>query len=420
MNSLFFRVLTYGLTIVVTGLVVGVLVVPTLVDWNQYKPEIEAAATAATGRQLTIGGNVRLDFLPAPALRLNGVRVANIEGGQAPAMVQADTVNIRVSLLALLSGRVEIDSISVLAPVISLETLADGRANWVFEPGAPPGVGGGVRVRLQRSDIKVTIEGGRLQYIDGPTAHIEAIDEVDAVIVASTVDGPYRASGQLTRGGLEVDFDGTFGPFTQDRPAPLKLAVWRSDIETRLRFSGRADLSPGRRSISGRLHGEADDFQALFAALSGLDRDSAPRLLLGDLEFDAVVSQASGHQASSSGGRREPARVRCRPHGVGQSRVWALVGVGRGSRRTIRHRAWHRRYPAWHPDPVRVAYRPRATGGWHPHQRVGSRADDQRRTGNTPGATGDVGSCSHDVSWRDCARYRSGAVPGSRSGTWAS
>lgn len=294
MNSLFIRVLTYGLTIIVTVLVVGVLVVPTLVDWNQYKPEIEAAATAATGRQLTIGGNVRLDFLPAPALRLNRVRVANIEGGQAPAMVQADTVNIGVSLSALLSGRIEIDSITVLAPVISLETLADGRANWVFEPGAPPGVGGGVRVRLQRSDIKVTIEGGRLQYIDGPTAHMEAIDEINAVIVASTVDGPYRASGQLTRGGLAVDFDGTFGPFTQDRPAPLKIAVWRSDIETRLRFSGRADLSPGRRSISGRLHGEADDFQALFAALSGLDRDSAPRLLRGDLEFDAVVSVGGG------------------------------------------------------------------------------------------------------------------------------
>ncbi len=45
------------------------------------------------------------------------------------------------------------------------------------------------------------------QYIDGPTAHIEAIDELNAVIVASTVDGPYRASGQLTRGGLAVDFD---------------------------------------------------------------------------------------------------------------------------------------------------------------------------------------------------------------------
>lgn len=294
MNSLFIRVLTYGLTIIVTVLVVGVLVVPTLVDWNRYKPEIEAAATAATGRRLTIGGNVRLDFLPAPALRLNGVRVANIEGGQAPAMVQADTVNIGVSLSALLSGRIEIDSITVLAPVISLETLADGRANWVFEPGAPPGMGSGVRVRLQRSDIEITIKSGRFQYFDGPTARMEAIDEVDAVIVAATVDGPYRASGQFTRGGLVVDFDGTFGPFAQGRPAPLKLAVWRSDIETRLRFSGRADLSPGRRSISGRLHGEADDFQTLFAALSGLDRDRAPRLLRGDLEFDAVVSVGGG------------------------------------------------------------------------------------------------------------------------------
>ena len=74
-----------GLVVV---LVAAVLVVPSFIDWNQYKDEIARRAELLTGRELVIGGNVEIALLPAPALVARDVRLANIEGGTAADMVR--------------------------------------------------------------------------------------------------------------------------------------------------------------------------------------------------------------------------------------------------------------------------------------------------------------------------------------------
>ena len=68
-----------GLAIVVVLLVGAVLVVPGFVNWNHYKPEIISAARDAVGRDLVVDGDISLSLLPAPALSVDGVRLANIE-----------------------------------------------------------------------------------------------------------------------------------------------------------------------------------------------------------------------------------------------------------------------------------------------------------------------------------------------------
>ena len=49
-------------------LIVAALVAPSFVDVNRYKPEITAAVKQATGRDLTIGGDIELTILPSPAV----------------------------------------------------------------------------------------------------------------------------------------------------------------------------------------------------------------------------------------------------------------------------------------------------------------------------------------------------------------
>src|SRR3546814_1499498 len=65
---------SFGKTVlgVVAGLVVlliaGVLIAPSFVDWKAYKGQIAAAVRDATGRELTIAGDIDLAVLPTPAL----------------------------------------------------------------------------------------------------------------------------------------------------------------------------------------------------------------------------------------------------------------------------------------------------------------------------------------------------------------
>ena len=74
------KVLT-TLVLLLVALVAAVLIGPSFVDWNQYKTEIAAEAKKATGRDLTVAGDVSLALLPSPALSAEKVSLANVQGG---------------------------------------------------------------------------------------------------------------------------------------------------------------------------------------------------------------------------------------------------------------------------------------------------------------------------------------------------
>jgi len=57
-----------GLGVLVLLLVIAVAVGPRFVDWNAYKPRVIEAVQKATGRQLSIDGNISLSLLPSPTL----------------------------------------------------------------------------------------------------------------------------------------------------------------------------------------------------------------------------------------------------------------------------------------------------------------------------------------------------------------
>ncbi|MEX2296502.1 MAG: AsmA family protein [Dongiaceae bacterium] len=121
---------------IVVLLIVAVLVGPSFVDWNQYKPQIAAEVEKATGRTLSIDGDLSLSVLPAPTLTAEGVRFANIEGGSAADMVTLEALDVRVAFMPLLSGDVQVTSVTLVSPTILLEKLPDGSVNWEIAPPA--------------------------------------------------------------------------------------------------------------------------------------------------------------------------------------------------------------------------------------------------------------------------------------------
>jgi len=122
------------LLIVLAGLAVlaiaALAVVPRFIDWNRFKPEIAAFAERATGRQLTIDGDVAFSLLPTPTLSAAGVRLGDAPGGAQPDLMRLKSLDARIAFGPLLGGRVVAESIVLVEPSLVIEQAAAARGGW--------------------------------------------------------------------------------------------------------------------------------------------------------------------------------------------------------------------------------------------------------------------------------------------------
>ena len=88
----------------------------------------------ATGRDLVLDGPIALSLLPTPTVTLSGVKFFNVPGSKNPNMVEVKSVTVKPSLLALLTGNIEVSEVTLVEPKIVLEINAEGKPNWEFTP----------------------------------------------------------------------------------------------------------------------------------------------------------------------------------------------------------------------------------------------------------------------------------------------
>ena len=112
-----------GVLVVVAA--AAVLVGPGLIDWNQYRGDIQAQVRKATGRDIRINGDISITVLPAPALIVHDVSLANLDGAQAKNMLQLKSLEVRIALASLLGGQVKVERVKLVDPVVELEVLPD-------------------------------------------------------------------------------------------------------------------------------------------------------------------------------------------------------------------------------------------------------------------------------------------------------
>src|SRR5690349_8717826 len=114
-------------------------------------------------------------LLPNVALDLNDVTFAGPPGARTPEMVRLGRLELVLTPLPLLQGRVEIDRLILREPRIALEVDAQGRPNWVLdqaqvngqgqpEPApAPAPSGGGEQQAGKLPELRL----GDVELIDG-------------------------------------------------------------------------------------------------------------------------------------------------------------------------------------------------------------------------------------------------------------
>lgn len=258
----------------VAGLLGVALILPAFLPSEAYRGQIEREATGALGRETSVQGRISVSILPRIMVRAQEVRVANAPGFDGEPFAEMGALRLSVDLFPLLSGRVSVNELVLVDPVVRLSERG-GRNNWTFapaagEPDAQAGAGGFARrpgaLPFEASLGDVRLENGLIVYSDG--AVTRRIESLDLAVEMTRFDAPARLRGDFSLEGEPVQFDVAL--------ASLRgfLEGARTDAEARIEsavldaaFDGAFLESPDVE-FAGRLELGLPDLQRL-AALAG-------------------------------------------------------------------------------------------------------------------------------------------------------
>jgi len=85
-----------------------VIILPNIVDPNDYREELSAIVKDKTGRDLSLDGDLEISVFPWLGVKTQGLSLSQPEGIEGD-MLSVATAQLRVKFAPLLSKKVEVD-----------------------------------------------------------------------------------------------------------------------------------------------------------------------------------------------------------------------------------------------------------------------------------------------------------------------
>ena len=101
-------------------------------DFNKFKPRIIQAVREATGRELTIGGNLNVELGLSAGISIENVSFQNADWGSRAEMAGVKRLKIQVALLPLIRGKIIFERLILVEPIFLLEFSQTGESNLDF------------------------------------------------------------------------------------------------------------------------------------------------------------------------------------------------------------------------------------------------------------------------------------------------
>ena len=192
------------------ALVIGLVVLASVWDWNWFKPILESKISAATGDDVKINGAIEGRMSWTPEFEVHGITASNPNWKGAEAdrqLLSIDDLLIDIDLKKLLTGKIALPKIIITKPDITLRKVAGGEANWAQpkkEDEKP----------AKRSSIP---EIGLLQVNNGILDYDDKAKGIALKGDISTIEGSSGEEKGLDSTGFTLDAHGTI------QKAPLEL-----------------------------------------------------------------------------------------------------------------------------------------------------------------------------------------------------
>ena len=122
---------------IIVAVIIGILVIaPVFINVNQYRPQIQSELQQKLGRQVTLG-DLHLRLI-TPRVRVDNFSVSDDPRFSTGPFAQAQELDVAIALFPLITGKVEVSSLTLQQPNIELVRNAQGV--WNFSTiGQPPG-----------------------------------------------------------------------------------------------------------------------------------------------------------------------------------------------------------------------------------------------------------------------------------------
>jgi len=295
------------------------LIVPFLIPTSTYKDQIETRVKAATGRDLKLGGELKLSILPSLELSARDVSFGNRPGAAQKDMATLKGLDLKLKLGPLLSGRFEIVALELVEPTIVLDVDKDGRPNWQFDKatGTPPAVPAPEKKPGESAQAPARLPGdifdtlqvetlrivrGNVVYSDARTGTKYEVAKANLEISLPGGDRPFRIAGDIDYKGKRVAFKTEVkAPIEMMRGQPSDLAfeVSLGDLG-KLSLAGRAQADPSNPKaarISGPLKIDVPSVRTL-AGWAGVPL--SPGKAFGPLNVAATVTYGADRLSLTS------------------------------------------------------------------------------------------------------------------------
>ena len=251
--------------VILVLVVISALLAPFVMDWGRYRVGLEAYGQKLTGRKVEITGPIAVRLFPWPRLTADDVHIANPDDVKQKWFATADQVTVQMTLGALLNGTIQVESIDVQKPVVTLQLNQDGVGNWNFAPAEA------IRNSRLLEHVmldQITLHEGKVQLIDERRGSFINLDNLSGTLSAPNLTGPWRTSGTFGYDDLALAFSATTGAFAAGSPLHFGLRIssqentgysYFLDGETAAsKFSGTVRLEPvvdpeGKGDTEGRI-----------------------------------------------------------------------------------------------------------------------------------------------------------------------
>ena len=280
--------------IIIAGLIAASLIILFSYDYNKFKPYISQAAKEATGRELTLGGDLKLKIGFTPALVIENISFQNAPWGSRPEMAKVKRFELEVALLPLISRNIQINRFRLVEPDILLENSKDGISNLTF------GKKNKVKPAEMKKDDKVAppsflvrellIQKGQLTYRDARSGKAYALT-LDQFSIAMDMDKPVEMKGKGTYNKTPFEVAAQLGSIeaitnpTKEWPFKLKVDI----AETALSLDGTIRDIMAARGIKVAFGVKSKDLTKL-TPLTG-----APIPIKGPLEVSGQLADVAPH-----------------------------------------------------------------------------------------------------------------------------
>lgn len=292
----------------------SILIIPFVlnnIDLNRFVPDIEAAVLAASGRALSIEGDLQFHLSRHPWLTINEVSFQNADWSDDTTMASLDHLTIQIDLLALLNKRLVIDRLSLQGLILNLEKRSDTETNWILKENRSAG-----DTTEQQHDKhngipfhtvlrSIAIDDVTINFSDR-TADIDTRIDLDKLMVsnhASHEPFHFQSSGRVNDHPFSIHGESDFldsdvqGYTTPDiTEQPLSLTINARSLNTELSIDGTIKRPALAQGIDINAALDVTDLNKVISIITGRSVRDMPTRTDRDLplKLSAHITDPSG------------------------------------------------------------------------------------------------------------------------------